>query len=237
MAKPWALLVSCEHGGFRIPREYRAYVSAKTEALLKTHRGWDLGALDLAKEVSKDHNAPLYFTETSRLLIDCNRTLSHKSCLGPDFREVDPALKLEIARDFYHPYRSSVIQGVKRLHKLGFRVLHCAFHSFTPELNGEVRNAEFGLLYDPSRSSEKLWANRIMATLKENEFPWRMRRNYPYLGKSDGFTKALRQEFRSSEYAGFELEFNHSLFADSSQIKLLKDQVRLLFGHLPLERT
>ncbi len=237
MAKPWALLITCEHGGFRIPREYRSYLSASTEGLLKTHRGWDQGALDLAKLVSQELNAPLYFTETSRLLVDCNRTLSHKSCFGPDYRELDSALKEEIARDFYHPYRHSVKEGVRRLHKLGYRVLHCAFHSFTPELNGELRNAEFGLLYDPSRSSEKLWADRIMTQMKANEFPWRLRRNYPYLGKSDGFTKALRSEFRVSEYAGFELEFNHSLFQNAADIKALKEQVLALFHKLPLERS
>ena len=31
----------------------------------------------------------------------------------------------------------------------GRRVIHISSHSFTPELNGKVRRADVGLLYDP----------------------------------------------------------------------------------------
>ena len=35
--------------------------------------------------------------------------------------------------------------------------------------------------------------------------------NYPYLGKADGFTTSLRQEFQE-RYIGIELELNQKLF-------------------------
>jgi predicted N-formylglutamate amidohydrolase len=236
MAKEWVLLISCEHGGHKIPKLYVSQLDEETKALLATHRGWDQGALGLAKQVSKAENAPMFFTEISRLLIDCNRSITHPSVYGPSFRDASPEVKEQIANDYYHPYRESIVDAIDRLHRKNLKVLHCAFHSFTSVLNGEERNAEFGLLYDPSRSSEMQWADTIMETLKEQEFPWRARRNYPYLGKSDGFTRFLRSQFSPKIYAGFEMEFNQSLFQTASETKRLTEVMLKLFASLELYR-
>ena len=44
------LLLTCEHGGNRIPPEYRALFRGATAALA-SHRGWDPGALALARRL------------------------------------------------------------------------------------------------------------------------------------------------------------------------------------------
>ncbi|RYZ70024.1 MAG: N-formylglutamate amidohydrolase [Proteobacteria bacterium] len=236
MADDWVLLISCEHGGNKIPREYSEYVTDEVSGLLNTHRGWDKGALTMAKEISRTENAPLYFTEISRLVVDCNRSINHKNCYGPSFRDLSPETKEQIASDFYFPYRSSVIEGIERLRKMGKKVFHCSFHSFTPVMDGEVRNADFGLLYDPARASEMKWADVFMGKIDEQGFAWKSRRNYPYLGKSDGFTKFLRGKFPAGGYVGFELEFNQRIFQDAAQVSLLKGAVSSLFASLPLSR-
>lgn len=236
MSKDWVLLISCEHGGHKIPKLYTAQLDEETKTLLATHRGWDQGALGLAKQVSKSENAPLFFTEISRLLIDCNRSITHRQAYGSSFRDASPELKEQIANDYYHPYRQSIVDAIDRFHKRDLKVLHCAFHSFTPVLNGETRNAEFGLLYDPGRSSEALWADVFMERIKELGFPWRARRNYPYLGKSDGFTRFLRNQFPARIYAGFEIEFNQTLFRSPEDTKQLNLQMIQLFSHLDLHR-
>ncbi|MBC7661293.1 MAG: N-formylglutamate amidohydrolase [Chitinophagaceae bacterium] len=236
MPKAWVLLLSCEHAGYKIPKVYASKLDEETKTLLSTHRGWDKGALALAKDVSKTENAPLFFTEISRLLVDCNRSLPHKNCFGPAFRDESPEMKEQIAFDYYHPYRQSVVDAIERFHKKGVNVLHCAFHSFTPVLNGETRKAELGLLYDPARISELEWADRMMATLRAQEFPWRVRRNYPYLGKSDGFTRFLRDRFLPENYAGFEIEFNQMLFQNVEDAKNLTIQMLQFFASLGLQR-
>ncbi|MEN9581780.1 MAG: hypothetical protein RJA70_4789, partial [Pseudomonadota bacterium] len=38
----------------------------------------------------------------------------------------------------------------------------------------------------------------------------RLRRKYPYLGKADGLTTALRREFAPAAYLGLELEVNQA---------------------------
>ena len=71
-------LVTCEHGGNRIPRRY-AKAFAAHRALLDSHRGWDAGALALARQLAKALDAPLIRSETSRLLVDLNRSEHHRA--------------------------------------------------------------------------------------------------------------------------------------------------------------
>ena len=42
--REWRLLLSCEHGGNRVPPEY-GELFADAEAVLQTHRGYDIGIL------------------------------------------------------------------------------------------------------------------------------------------------------------------------------------------------
>ena len=63
------LFVTCEHAGNVVPKEY-AHLFVGHEHLLPTHRGWDPGALLLAREMAERLGAPLYFDKTTRLLAD-----------------------------------------------------------------------------------------------------------------------------------------------------------------------
>ena len=66
---PDRLFVTCEHAGNVVPKEYAALFVGH-EHLLTTHRGWDPGALLLAREMAKRFAAPLYYDEITRLLAD-----------------------------------------------------------------------------------------------------------------------------------------------------------------------
>jgi len=59
-------------------------------------------------------------------------------------------------------------------------------------MNGIVRNADIGFLYDPRRPSEKELAQLWREEIKKQCSDYRIRMNYPYTGISDGFTTALR---------------------------------------------
>jgi predicted N-formylglutamate amidohydrolase len=49
-ASRYALLLTCEHGDNRIPREYAALFEG-TKDVIASHRGWDPGALDCARSL------------------------------------------------------------------------------------------------------------------------------------------------------------------------------------------
>lgn len=209
------VILTCEHGGNEIPQAYREVFHGQ-EAVLQTHRGWDIGALSLAKLLSVSLEVPLYYATTSRLLVELNRSLHHPNLFSKFTQSLPMSEKLHILKQFYHPYRTKV-EAVFRNHmQRNGQVIHISVHSFTPVLEGIERKADIGLLYDPATEEKRFceaWKNEIMAAS-----PKKVRFNYPYRGTADGFTTYLRKQFPRG-YNGIELEVNQRLLADEDSIK------------------
>ena len=207
MPKTDHFLITCEHGGNRIPSSYR-YLFTGFETLLKTHRGYDAGALALARDLARELNAPLFASTTSRLLVDLNRSIGHPCLYSEATRSEPVSVRGKILEKHYHPYRNQIEAEIAESVAGGSRVVHVAAHSFTPEIDGAVRTADIGLLYDPARSGEVELCRRWQAQLKAWAPHLKSRRNYPYAGKSDGLTATLRRRFPAENYVGIELEIN-----------------------------
>lgn len=207
MSKKTSLLVTCEHGGNLIPPKYR-HLFRGHEELLHTHRGYDPGALTVAKELAKSLAAALFVSTTSRMLIDLNRSIGHPRLYSEATRNASADVRREILEEYYLPYRELVESHIARMTAMGHRIIHISSHSFTPVLDGEVRNADIGLLYDPARPGELELCQHWQSKLKAEDGKLRIRRNYPYKGTSDGFTAYLRKSFESKDYVGIELEVN-----------------------------
>jgi predicted N-formylglutamate amidohydrolase len=204
-----SFLITCEHGGNRIPVPYRALFQG-CDALLATHRGYDSGALVMARALAKAFRAPLVSSTVSRLLIDLNRSIGHPRVFSAATRGAPASLRAEIAEQHYWPYRLRVERLVRQSVSRRRRVIHISSHSFTPELDGKVRSADVGLLYHPGRRGEAELCARWKSSLAKLAPQLRVRRNYPYAGKGDGLTSYLRQRFAPSAYVGIELEINQS---------------------------
>ncbi len=89
-------------------------------------------------------------------------------------------------------------------------MVHLSCHSFTPRLAGKVRNADIGLLFDPSRGREVKLVAAIAAEIRRELPDLRVRRNYPYRGTADGHTTALRRALPASRYLGIEIELSQA---------------------------
>jgi predicted N-formylglutamate amidohydrolase len=205
-----SFLVTCEHGGNRIPAAYRSLFRGQA-ALLETHRGYDLGALIMARDLAKALHAPLVSSTVSRLLIDLNRSIGHPQLYSAMTRGLPAGLRERIVEQHYVPYRAQVEQLVRQSRSQGRRVIHISSHSFTPKLHGKVRVADVGLLYHPGRIGEEKLCARWKAVLAEVAPKLRVRRNYPYTGKGDGLTAYLRRRFSPEAYVGIELEVNQGI--------------------------
>lgn len=202
------LLITCEHGGRDVPAEY-APLFADHQALLETHRGWDPGALELAQQMAAAFEAPLFYATTTRLLIDLNRSIGHPRLHSEATRRLSLAARRSLAVQHYQPYRDGVAAAVANRIAAGQRVVHIASHSFTPELNGVVRQADVAWLYDPRRAGEAALARQWLTALKRLRPELKLRRNYPYEGKDDGQMSQLRKRHAADAYVGVELEVNH----------------------------
>lgn len=201
------LIFSCEHGGNIVPAGYED-IFEEHEEILQSHKGWDPGALEMARYLSNEFRAPLYFTEVTRLLVEANRTKGKPGHLSEFTENLPYERKRQIIKEFYTPYRKKVCNAISAKTKAGFRVIHLSIHTFTGMLAGEKRNADIGLLYDPSRKTESGFCKHLASAMLKQDNDWDVKFNYPYLGTDDGFTTFLRTRFVDEQYAGIELEFN-----------------------------
>ena len=178
------------------------------EAQLESHRGWDAGALQLARQMAAASNAPLHAATTTRLLVDLNRSIGHPRLFSEATRRLSRSVRNEIVDRYYRPHRDLVEGEIARGIASGRRVIHIASHSFTPALHGEERRADVAWLYDPRRAGERAFARDWMVAFARLRPDLRVRRNYPYRGRDDGLTALLRRRHPDECYVGVELEVN-----------------------------
>jgi predicted N-formylglutamate amidohydrolase len=124
-------------------------------------------------------------------------------------RAASAETRAQIVEHYYRPHRMQVERLVGQAVSRGDRVMHISSHSFTAELNGRVRGADVGLLYQPGRRGEAELCVRWKESLAALAPELRVRRNYPYAGNGDGLTSRLR--FAPCEYVGIELEVNQGI--------------------------
>ncbi|MBL8730407.1 MAG: N-formylglutamate amidohydrolase [Planctomycetes bacterium] len=209
-AAPLRLVLTCEHGGHGVPAALRARFRGHRD-VLTSHRGWDLGALVVARQLARAFAVPLQAATTSRLVVDLNRSPDHPRVVSEFLDGLTDAERRRLLARLHRPHRQRVEQAVARLRRRGAQVLHIGVHSFTPVLDGVERRADIGLLFDPARRPEAAFYRRWKRGFAAAAPDWKVLANHPYRGTSDGLTTALRRQFPRG-YLGFELELNQRLF-------------------------
>jgi predicted N-formylglutamate amidohydrolase len=207
---PDFLLLTCEHGGNRIPQSY-AHLFRDAGDQLASHRGWDPGALPVARFLARTLDRPLLAVTWSRLFIEANRSPTNPRIWSRFTKSLSKAERGRILERWWRPHRKEVEDAVAAAIASRRRVVHVAVHSFTPELDGEVRNADATFLYDSRRQREADFCRRWAEVLRRLNPRLRLRYNYPYLGSADGLTTWLRRLHPENRYVGIELEFNQKL--------------------------
>jgi predicted N-formylglutamate amidohydrolase len=215
------LVLTCEHGGNDIPETYKKRFP--NDEVLKTHRGYDSGALDLFQYLKPLSDVSFYST-TSRLFVELNRSLHHKMLFSELAKNLSKIEKDHIIKDYYLPYRSKVEDKIHDYIKRSEEVLHLSIHSFTPQLNGKIRNCDIGLLYDSQKNKEQGFCKNLKSLLLKQNPNINVRFNYPYLGKADGFTTFMRKQFPKN-YIGIEIEVNQKFVTNNSIEIELKEYI------------
>ena len=217
------LMLTCEHASNRLPAAFKKFVPVDVQ---QTHRAYDIGALKVFRKLVK-FAKPEFSCEGkfSRLFVDLNRTITNKSAFSEYYGALearDNENAKAAATAYWKEYRENVEKfvaknigaskkGAKNNGKEGADIVHLGIHSFTPALNGKVRNADIGILYDPKRPQERAYANVIRGEIKRLYPHMKVRFNYPYKGSSDGLTTSLRKKY-GPRYVGIEIEINQKFF-------------------------
>ncbi|RAW00689.1 N-formylglutamate amidohydrolase [Pseudochryseolinea flava] len=209
-----APIITCEHAGNTVPERY-AKLFHGVESVLESHRGWDPGAEGVAHQLALQLKAPLHTCRTTRLLIEPNRSLGNHDLFSEFSADLSNAEKDHLVQNIYVAYRHAVVANIL---DIGAPVVHLSIHTFTPMWNGETRDVDIGLLFDPERKLESDCCARMSAMLKKNLAGYKIKMNEPYRGIDDGFTTFLRTHFRDQEYAGIEIEINQK-FVDTPALQ------------------
>ncbi len=209
------LIITCEHAGKEIPVQYKS-LFAQSEAVIDTHEGWDPGAWEVASHLSTALGVKAFGCHTTRLLIEVNRSLNSHQLFSRYTVGLGAQQKQELISEIYLPYRHEVQHKIEHL---PYPVIHLSIHSFTPVLNGQERNVDIGLLFDPARQRESSFCQKYRDALISIDPQLNIRYNQPYLGTDDGFTTYLRGIFDDTNYAGIEIEVNQKFLANLEPIK------------------
>jgi len=151
-AGPFVLL--CDHASNRVPDEYQSFGFAADQ--LGLHIAWDPGALGVALLLSGRLDAPLFWPDVSRLVIDCNRPADAASLIvvESEGRAVPANVGLsgtERARRIeriHAPYHDAVDACLARRLAAGLPTVLIAIHSFTPVYLGNARPWHVGIVFD-----------------------------------------------------------------------------------------
>ena len=204
---PVPVLISAEHASCSVPDEWAGLFDGHAE-LLQSHRGWDPGTPELAAALSAAFRVPLLAGEVTRLLVDLNRSSGHRQHFSEFTRALSAAEQAELVKRYWQPHWSAYREHIERAPS---RLVHLACHSFTPIMNGQLRNADIGLLYDPCRAGEQALARRIAEAIRALRPALKARMNYPYRGTANGMGQQHRRWFPESRLLTLELEINTRL--------------------------
>jgi len=208
-----SIVLSCEHASEHVPDEWSAALGADRR-WLGTHRAFDPGAAELAKFLARRLRAPLQTASVSRLLVDPNRDEDHAGVFGPSTSTLKAPARERLLAQYHRPYRTAVrarLQTALKGLPPGGRLLHLSVHSFTPRIRGITRPCELGIMYDPGRQEESRLAEQWRNDFAQRDRRLRVRRNYPYVGKSIYFQPHLRATLSDRRYLALQIEVSQKL--------------------------
>jgi predicted N-formylglutamate amidohydrolase len=167
-AGPFVIL--CDHASNRIPTDYASFGFA--EDTLATHIAWDLGALAVSRLLSARLDAPLFWPDVSRLVIDCNRSGESSTLIvaeserGPVAanRAVTAKERERRVNRIHAPYHAAIDACLARRVAAGLPTALVAIHSFTPIYFGKARPWEIGVVFGENR----LLADHLIRELRSD---------------------------------------------------------------------
>ena len=159
------LVLVCDHASKRVPRCLENL--GLTPEQLDDHIGWDPGAADVARLLSKKLDAPLILSGYSRLVIDCNRPLQSSQSIpaqsagvlvprNQNIADEDRAWRVNNLFMSYHNAINQLLADRKNC-----PTIFLSIHSFTPVLNGHPRPWHIGISFWRDQTLAKLLINAL----------------------------------------------------------------------------
>jgi predicted N-formylglutamate amidohydrolase len=227
-------VILCDHASNRIPDAFQSFGFA--EDALQTHIAWDRGALSVARILSAKLDAPLFWPDASRLIIDCNRASDASSLIVTESegRPV-PANRVlskeERSRRLDHihaPYHDEIDSCLDRRRADRRPTALIAIHSFTPVYFGKARPWQVGILFDDDRRLADLLIGGF-----ESDPALTVGVNEPY-SPADGVYYTLRRHAQPQGLPSVMIEIRNDEISDEASQRSWAEQLAdILFAATP----
>jgi predicted N-formylglutamate amidohydrolase len=164
-------VIVVDHAGARIPASLHHL--GVSEAELKRHIAWDIGALGLARHMARLLDAPLIFQAYSRLVIDCNRDPAVESSIPtisehtevPGNQSLSAEAKQARRAAIFDPYHDTIRSLLEQRQAAGTPTVLVAQHTMTPVYKGGARDMQAAILYN----RDTRFAHLTLAALRREE--------------------------------------------------------------------
>ena len=227
-------VILCDHASNRIPDAFQSFGFA--EDALQTHIAWDRSALSVARILSAKLDAPLFWPDASRLIIDCNRAPDASSLIVTESegRPV-PANRVlskeERSRRLDHihaPYHDEIDSCLERRRADRRPTALIAIHSFTPVYFGKARPWQVGILFDDDRRLADLLIGGF-----ESDPALTVGVNEPY-SPADGVYYTLRRHAQPQGLPSVMIEIRNDEISDEASQRSWAEQLAdILFAATP----
>ncbi len=208
------VLLVCEHACSYIPARFEN-LQLSTD-VLGSHAAVDIGALDLAKSVSRLLDAPLLSTAVSRLIYDCNRAFGASGAIPeksevfeiPGNRNLSDAEVRKRYDDYYLPFETAISNCLENYDEPPLLV---TIHSFTPVYYGSTREVDIGIICDQDKRLADQMVSQASALTDLC-----VKLNDPY-GPGDGVTHTLALHGYKNDLLNTMIEVKNDLLGTVEQ--------------------
>lgn len=208
------IILVCEHASNFVPEEFNNLgLDADT---LKSHVAWDIGAYQLAKNMSEILNAAFVSSKISRLIYDCNRAPIDRSAI-PEKSEVfeivgnkdlSNAERKERVRRFYCPFHELLEKTISSAIAKDREPVIVTIHTFTPKHFDKSRAVEVGIIHDEDSRLADSVLDALVSSCEYNVL-----RNEPY-GAEDAVTHTLKEHAIKNGLLNVMIEVRNDLITD-----------------------
>jgi predicted N-formylglutamate amidohydrolase len=163
-------VIAVDHASALIPRRLGDLGLPPSE--LERHVAWDIGALDVARWISAELNAPLVAQNYSRLVIDCNRYPETETSIPrmAEYHEVPGNMGLSEAEvlarrvEIFDPYHAALRTLLDERQMANRQTVLLALHTMTDVFKGVPREMHAAVIYGLDRR----FAGVMLDALRQN---------------------------------------------------------------------
>jgi predicted N-formylglutamate amidohydrolase len=186
------LLLMCDHASNHVPPELTNL--GLTQDQLNQHVGWDIGAAEITRELSKLMDAAAILCGTSRLVIDANRAPGDVSGIPkisdeiviPGNQNLSEADQIARTEAFFWPYHHAIADALAHLRRRDQAPQNIpavfSIHTFTPSMPSKhepERPWQAGVLWN----RDPRIAEPLIHLLRHHPDNFTIGDNEPYSGK------------------------------------------------------